>query len=328
MHQIRWHPLLGEWVIVASHRLGRTLLPPKEHCPFCPTKDPKKPTEVPEPDFEVVVFENRFPSLSERAKGPSVDKGVFKARKGLGICEVVLYTPQHEGALYDLPEEQVYKLVKVWTDRYAELGAKPFVKYVFIFENRGEAVGVTLHHPHGQIYAYPFIPPLIRREIQSMRRYWRRRGRCLLCEISEQEAQDGRRMVFENESFRAYVPFFARWTYEVHIVPKRHVTSMAELTEDEQFDLALALREMVWRYDNLFGFPLPYMMVMHQAPTDGRAHPYYHYHIEFYTPHRARDKLKFLAGSESGAGVFINDTAPEEKAQELREAGRKEGVGK
>ena len=325
MHQIRWHPLLGEWVIVASHRLDRTLLPPKELCPFCPTRDPSRPTEVPEPDFEIVVFENRFPSLSERAEGPPVRRGVFKARRGIGVCEVVLYTPQHEGALYDLPEEQVYKLVKVWTDRYLELGEKPFVKYVFIFENRGTAVGVTLHHPHGQIYAYPFIPPLIRREIENMRRHWRREGRCLVCDIVRQEMEEGERVVFENDSFVAFVPFFARWTYEVHIVPKRHVSHMAQFSDDEQFDLALALREMVLRYDNLFGFPLPYMMVMHQAPTDGRERPFFHYHIEFYTPHRARDKLKFLAGSESGAGVFINDAAPEDKARELREAGGKEG---
>ncbi len=327
MHQIRWHPLLGEWVIVASHRLDRTLHPPKELCPFCPTRDPRNPTEVPESDFEIVVFENKFPSLSERATGPPIRRGPFVARKGVGICEVVLYTPQHEGALYDLPEEQVYKLVKAWTDRYLELGSKPFVKYVFIFENRGTAVGVTLHHPHGQIYAYPFIPPLLKREIRHMRRHWREKGGCLVCEIARAEKEEGSRIVFENDSFLAYVPFFARWTYEVHVVPKRHVTNMAELTDEEQYDLALALREMVWRYDNLFGFPLPYMMVMHQAPTDGREHPYFHYHVEFYTPHRARDKLKFLAGSESGAGVFINDAAPEDKARELREVGRKRKGG-
>lgn len=312
---------MGEWVIVASHRLDRMLLPPKELCPFCPTKDPQRPTEVPEPDFEVVVFENRFPSLSEGAKGPPVKKEVLKARKGLGACEVVLYTSQHEGALYGLSQEQVYKLVKVWRDRYIELGSKPFVKYVFIFENRGEAVGVTLHHPHGQIYAYPFIPPLLRREIENMRRYWRREGSCLVCHIARQEMEE--RVVFENKSFAAFVPFFARWTYEVHIVPKRHVGSLAELSEEEQFDLALALREMVFCYDNLFGFPLPYMMVMHQAPTDGKERPFFHFHVEFYTPHRAKEKLKFLAGSESGAGVFVNDAAPEEKARELREAMRR-----
>jgi UDPglucose--hexose-1-phosphate uridylyltransferase len=193
-----------------------------------------------------------------------------------------------------------------------------FVKYVFIFENKGEAIGVTLHHPHGQIYAYPFVPPRILRELEQSKKHSDETNRCLLCDILNEEKSDGRRIVAENESFAAYIPFFARYPYETHIIAKRHLQDLTQLSKNEQTDLALILKQVLVAFDRLFDVSFPYMMVLHQQPTDGGDYNYYHFHIEFYPPMRSATKLKYLAGSETGAGMFINDTLAEEKAAELR----------
>jgi UDPglucose--hexose-1-phosphate uridylyltransferase len=216
------------------------------------------------------------------------------------------------------PVEQIYKLVRVWTDRFRELSALDFVKYVFIFENKGEAIGVTLHHPHGQIYAYPFVPPRIATELKESLQYQEKTGSCLICDIQVEERADGRRVVAENESFLAIVPFFARWPYETHLYSRRHFQALTDMTTDEQRDLAGLLKQILVAYDKLFASSFPYMMVMHQRPSDAGVYDAYHFHIEFYPPRRAADRLKYLAGSETGAGMFINDTLPEEKAEELR----------
>ena len=189
---------------------------------------------------------------------------------------------------------------------------------MFIFENKGEAIGVTLHHPHGQIYAYPFVPPLILQELSQARAHWDTRRECLLCDILRQERSDGRRMIVENRSFAAYIPFFARWPYEVHVVSNRHIQAITELTSGERRDLASLLKSLLVAYDRLFDISFPYMMVMHQRPTDGGDYEHYHFHIEFYPPLRSAHRLKYLAGSETGAGMFINDTLAEQKAAELR----------
>jgi UDPglucose--hexose-1-phosphate uridylyltransferase len=231
---------------------------------------------------------------------------------------VVLYSPNHNTTLAAEPVEKIDKLVRVWTDRFAELGAHDFVDYVFIFENKGEAIGVTLHHPHGQIYAYPFIPPRIARELEQSRAYHETAGRCLLCDMVAEERRDGRRVVAENSSFMACIPFFARWPYELHIYSLRHFQALTDMTRDEAADLAAMLKMVLVAFDRLFNISFPYMMVMHQRPVDGGAYDYYHFHIEFYPPLRAANRLKYLAGSETGAGMFINDTLPEQKAAELR----------
>ena len=320
MSELRWNPLLGEWVATATHRQDRTFLPPADFCPLCPTKPGGFPTEVPEASYDLVVFENRFPSFSMPPPEPALEGSeLYPVAPAGGVCEVVLYSAKHDTTLAEEPVEQIHKLVQVWADRTAELGARDDVKHVMPFENKGVQIGVTLHHPHGQIYGYPFIPPRIQRELDQSLAHWDRRGTCLVCDIRAEEKRDGRRVVCENESFTAYVPFFARWPYEVHIAAARHLGSLVELEAGETRDLAGVLKSILVAYDRLWGISMPYMMVVHQRPSDGRAHEHYHLHVELYPPLRTKDKLKYLAGSETGAGAFINDTLAEEKAAELRE---------
>ncbi|HEX8367978.1 MAG TPA: galactose-1-phosphate uridylyltransferase [Pyrinomonadaceae bacterium] len=319
MSELRWHPLLGEWVATATHRQDRTFLPPADFCPLCPTKPGGFPTEIPESSYDIAVFENRFPSLSPTPPEPAIEGDDFyPVQPSFGECEVVVYTPNHSSTLANEPVEQIYKLVQVWTDRFRDLSALEFVKYVFIFENKGEAIGVTLHHPHGQIYAYPFVPPRVLREIEQSKKHHAETGNCLLCDILKKEKADERRIVAENESFAAYIPFFARYPYELHISAKRHLLDLTEFTEREQIDLAEILKQILVAFDKLFNISFPYMMVLHQKPADGANYDFYHFHIEFYPPLRTATKLKYLAGSETGAGMFINDTLAEEKAAELR----------
>ncbi|MFN2454972.1 MAG: galactose-1-phosphate uridylyltransferase [Pyrinomonadaceae bacterium] len=319
MSELRWNPLLGEWVATATHRQDRTFLPPADHCPLDPTKPGGFPTEVPEPSYDIVIFENRFPSLRPDPPAPSVEgTDLYPVRPGQGVCEVIVYTERHNSTLAQERVEQIDKLVRVWTHRFAELEKLDFVDYVYIFENKGEAIGVTLHHPHGQIYGYPFIPPRIAQELAQTRQHWEERGRCLLCDIITEERRDARRIVAENESFIAYIPFFARWPYELHISASRHLQALTDLTRAEQRKLAEILKMLLVAFDKLFDLSFPYIMAMHQRPTDGKNHEHYHFHIEFYPPLRTATKLKYLAGSETGAGMFINDTLAEEKAAQLR----------
>lgn len=327
MSELRWNPQLGEWVVTAAHRQDRTFLPPRDFCPLCPTRPGGLETEIDRPDFEIVVFENRFPSLHREASEPAVaGSPLTPVRSAVGASEVVVYTPQHDGSLASASLERIERLVAVWAHRTLELGARPEVDYVFVFENKGEAIGVTLHHPHGQIYAYPFVPPLLAREVEHGRRHRSEAGSCLWCDLLQTDRTDGQRLVIDAEHWQASVPFFARWPYEVHISPRRHLGWLHELRRDEVADLAATLRQLLRAYDGLFGFSLPYVMAVHQRPTDGGEHDSYHLHLEFYPPNRTASKLKYLAGSEAGAGAFINDTLPEETAPALRalaaEAGR------
>jgi UDPglucose--hexose-1-phosphate uridylyltransferase len=271
---------------------------------------------------DVFVFTNRFPSLTPDPPPPTVGATtLYDVAPAVGACEVVVYSDQHDATLADLGVDRLERLVEVWAERYAELGARDEVQYVFIFENRGEAIGVTLHHPHGQIYAYPEIPPLPRRELDAARAS----GTCVVCEIVDAE-DGGARVVAANDSFLAFVPFAARLPYEVHITARRHVPSLLELTDVERRDLAAALDVVVHRYDALFGFPLPYVLSMHQRPTDGGDwDDVANLHIELTPINRTATKLKYLAGSELGAGAFVSDSTPEVMAGELRDAARRAG---
>lgn len=316
---MRWNPVLSEWVVTATHRQDRTFLPPAGYCPLCPTRAGGFPTEIPRENYDIVVFENKFPSL-RKDPAPPVVRGtdLFPVAPSQGVCEVVLYSSQHEGSLAEMPLAKVHELVRVWKDRYEELGGRPEIQYVFIFENKGEAIGVTIPHPHGQIYAFPFIPPKVEKEIESEQEHHQKTGRCLHCDIVTEELAEPARVVLENERFVAIVPFYARYPYEVHVYAKQHCPSMSEFSLEAELDLARILFLLLRKYDNLWGMSMPYMMVMHQRPTDGKTHPGSHFHIEFYPPHRTKEKLKYLAGCESGAGTFVNDTLPEETAAELR----------
>jgi UDPglucose--hexose-1-phosphate uridylyltransferase len=311
MPELRFDPLRGEWVAYASDRNDRTFLP-TDFCPLCPGGQ-RGDSEIPFEDFAVIVFENRFPAFGpDRVDGRPV-------RPPSTGCEVIVYTAQHELTLAELPRDRVKLLVDVWADRYRELGARPEVAYVFIFENKGREMGVTMSHPHGQIYALPFIPPVAQSELRTSRGHAVETGRCLHCAEIESEAA-GPRCLFDEVGMLAFVPRAARWPYEVHLYPHRHVASVADLDDGERWQLADALLRVSGNYDRHFGFSAPYVMAVHQAPTDGRAWPEAHLHFEFYPPHRRSDRLKQLAGVEIGVGTFVNDTEPEITAAELRRA--------
>jgi len=318
----RYDPVTGEWRMFAGHRQGRTFLPPEEFCPLCPTRPGHPPTEIPLPAFDVVVFENRFPALVRDPPEPAVNgSSIYAVAPSAGANEVVVYSDDHHLGLVDMDAARIARIVEVWADRYAELGGREEVAYVFIFENRGVAVGVTLHHPHGQIYAYPEIPPRPRRELDVALAHMAEHGTCVLCDVVVQEGADAVRVVARNGSFLAFVPFAARFPYEIHVASLRHVASILDLTDPERLALAGLIGNVLRGYDGLFDFPLPYVMSMHQAPTDDGDHEHVsHFHIEFTPLHRTAGKLKYLAGSELGAGAFINDTAPEDTAARLRAA--------
>ncbi|GAA3385290.1 galactose-1-phosphate uridylyltransferase [Cryptosporangium minutisporangium] len=314
----RWDALAGEWVVIAGHRQSRTFLPPTDQCPLCPTRDGHQ-TEIPASDYDVVVFENRFPSLSTAATGASslTGRGLFHTEPGHGRCEVVCFTSDHNGSFSQLPAARVRTVLDALADRTAALGRIEGVEYVFCFENRGEEIGVTLSHPHGQIYAYPFVPPRMERIRQSLRDYHETTGECLQCAQLAAEHADGARVVEKGTHFTAYVPFAARWPYEVMIVPHRHVPDLPALDEAERAELAELYPAVLRRFDGLFDTPAPYIAGWQQAPTR-QDRDQWHLSLQVFSIRRAPGKLKYLAGSESGAAVWINDIAPERAAAALR----------
>ena len=313
---LRWHPLRGEWVAYASHRQNRTFLPPAEYSPLAATTDEAHPTEVPAGRYEVAVFENLFPTLTMEAHDPP--QAIVPTREGVGACEVVVFTQDPGASLGSLPVWHIDLIFEVWADRYRELGRREAIQYVYPFENRGVEVGVTLHHPHGQIYAYPFIPPIAAAELARQRRHLDEHGSGLLHDLLEQEVADDRRLLYLSNQAIALVPVCARYSYEVWVAPRRAVASVADLAADERREMARALKTVLMKFDAMWGRPFPYILVFHQAPTDGAPHPEAHLHIEIYPAYRMPGRLKYLAGSEVGAGVFTADTLPEEKARELQ----------
>jgi UDPglucose--hexose-1-phosphate uridylyltransferase len=313
---IRWHPLRGEWVVYAVRRQHRTFLPEGQDNPLAPIRDATRPTELPRGDYEVAVFDNLFPALSQTAHDPPAL--AVSTRPGLGNCEVVVFTQDSTTSLGALPLSRIELILEVWAERYQVLGAHPDVQYVFPFENRGVEVGVTLHHPHGQIYAYPFVPPIPARELALERAHLEQSRRGLLETLIEGELSERRRLIYEGSEAVAFVPLVARYAYEVWIAPRRRVPSLATMDRSLCADLARALKTVLMKYDALWQRPFPYVLVTHQAPTDGLAHPEAHLHFEFYPPYRMKDRLKYLAGSELGAGVFTADTDPNESAAQLQ----------
>jgi UDPglucose--hexose-1-phosphate uridylyltransferase len=315
--EVRYDPVQDEWVAVASHRQTRTHLPPPDECPLCPST-PERHTEIPSPDYDVVVFENRFPSFAPgRPAPPSGD--LLAIGPGVGRCEVVCFTADHRSSFAALPPARVRTVLAAWIDRTTELGAVPGVEQVFCFENRGEEIGVTLAHPHGQIYGYPFVPPRTRRALESARRYRHRTTRNLFADLLAAEAADGRRIVARGEHWTAFVPAAARWPFEVHLYPHRQVPDLPALAEAEKAEFATMYPDLLRRFDALFGRPMPYIAAWHQAPVHSDRDLAY-LHLELFSIRRSPEKLKYLAGSESGMGVFINDIPPERAAELLRGA--------
>jgi UDPglucose--hexose-1-phosphate uridylyltransferase len=317
--EVRYDALLDEWVTIASHRQDRTHLPPADECPLCPSRGGRS-TEVPADDYDVVAFENRFPSFASATDpGPVVPDGLSARGPGVGRCEVVCFTSDHEAPVATLPVEHVRLLVDAWADRTEVLGALPHVEQVFCFENRGEEIGVTLGHPHGQVYAYPFVAPRTRQMLESARAHRERTWRNLFADVLAAELADGSRVVHETEHWVAFVPAAARWPVEVHLYPRRLVPDLPALSDAERTDLAAAYRRLLKILDCLYDAQLPYIAAWHQAPArvdrDLAC-----LHLELFSVKRAAQKLKYLAGSESGMGAWINDVTPEQIADRLRAA--------
>lgn len=317
MAELRYDPLTNDWIMIASHRQNRPQMP-KDWCPFCPGSG-----KVPD-DFDVLEYDNDFPALSQNPPVPDdVAAGPYKTAPCHGKCEVILYSKEHTVTLPELPLPHVRKLVDLWCERHNIISADEKIKYVFIFENRGEVVGVTMPHPHGQIYGYPFIPKKLELECASMKKHKKETGKCLICDMLETELSEKKRIIFENEDFVVFIPFFSAYPYGLYIVSKAHKQYITEFTEREKDNLAAAIKNAAGTLDSLFDYTFPYMMCMHQAPVNSGDVSDFHFHIEFYPPMRSRDKQKFNASSETGAWAHCNPTCPEEKAEELRAAYKK-----
>ena len=312
MSELRWDPLRGEWIVTATHRMRRPQMP-EDWCPFCPGSG-----RVPDA-YDVYLYRNDFPSFDTPPPPMSVlPNDIWRSQPSWGACDVVLYHPDHNRDFLDIDMDHLVKLAELWRNRYLELFQSKKVKYVLIFENHGEEIGVTIPHPHGQIYAFPLVPPLPATEMRRARSHKRRTGRCLHCHLLNEETRDGRRIVFDDGEWLAFVPFAARWPYEVHLYPKRCVGHLGDLSLPELRSMVAAIRRVLLTYQNYYERRFPYMMLFHQAPVTGRVGKGTHLHIEFCPIRRSRDKLKYRAGCETGAGLFINDSYPEEKAAELR----------
>jgi UDPglucose--hexose-1-phosphate uridylyltransferase len=352
---LRWDPLAGEWVVIAEQRQDRTFLPPADACPLDPSA-PGRPTEIPASSYDVVVFENRFPSLSGAEPsqrppsalppgGPGAD--LFALRPGYGRCEVVCFTADHDASFADLTPARVRTVLEAWADRTAALSAIDGIEQVFCFENRGEEIGVTLHHPHGQIYGYPFVTPRTARLLEQAGRYAERTGGNLFDDLLAGEQASGSRVIARNAYWTAFVPAAARWPYEILLFPAERVPDLTLLADPVRAAFCPIYLDVLRRLDGLFGSRAPYIAAWHQAPglagsaggvpggvragggPGAIAHENpapgladradFALHLQVMSVRRAPGKLKYLAGSESGMGVWINDIVPETAARRLRE---------
>ncbi|MGH3980885.1 MAG: galactose-1-phosphate uridylyltransferase [Pseudonocardiaceae bacterium] len=321
---IRFDVLTGEWVTIAAHRMDRTHLPPSDACPLCPTRAGRPTSEIPADGYDVAVFENRFPSFAQCAAPvpPLVDgTALWPQAPATGRCEVICFTSDHDASFASLDARRARTVIEAWADRTAELSALGGVAQVFVFENRGEEIGVTLHHPHGQIYGYPFVTP---RTGTLLARAAAHPGGDLLGDVLAAERRTGSRVVLDGERWTAFVPAAARWPVEVHLVPHRAVPDLAALDGAEREELAVRYLDLLRRVEAFFGNggdagPVPYIAGWQQAPVgDGRE--LVRLHLQLFSLRRAPGKLKYLAGSESAAGAWINDATPERIAQQLRNA--------
>jgi UDPglucose--hexose-1-phosphate uridylyltransferase len=311
--QLRFDQTTGQWVIIAARRQDRTYKPPPDQCPLCPGPTGLT-SEVPAPDYDVVVFENRFPSLSGAGAVASVPDG-FVPMPGVGRCEVICFSSNHTGSFCELSQPHARLIVDAWRDRTAALLAMPGVEQVFCFENRGEEIGVTLAHPHGQIYGYPFLTPRTAAMMEQARKH---RGGNLFADLMASEIADGSRIVARTDLFTAFVPFAARWPVEVHIYPNRFVHNLIDLSDDELDDFAQIYLDVLRRFDRMYSGPLPYISALHQyADTDALREGYFH--VELMSIRRSAAALKYLAASESAMDAFITDVVPEAVAERLRD---------
>ena len=329
----RWHPLRREWVVISAHRnsrpwSGETVETAEGRLPrwvpdcyLCPRN--VRISGSRNPDYPgVFVFDNDHPCVGPEAP-TALERpaGIYRNRPADGRSRVLCYTPRHDLTLAELAHAEVRALLTALQEQYRELGALPGVRHVLMFENKGEVVGVSNPHPHCQIYATNFVFRTIEVEAEASAAHLDRHGRVLFQDIIAAEEQDGRRMLVSRDAALSFVPYFARYPYETFVAPRATRPSIADLPAAELDDFASVLRETLVRMDNLWRAPFPYVMVFHQAPTDGQQHAGFHFHVEIHPPLRRPGLLKYLAGPEIGGGNFLNDAAPEDKAAELRAAG-------
>jgi UDPglucose--hexose-1-phosphate uridylyltransferase len=317
--EMRLDSLTGDWISVAAARHNRAFLPPAHLCPLCPSND-ENLSEIPD-IFDVAVFENKSPSFGpDLAEVDDEQYGVVPGlklgttRASIGRCEVVVFSPAHLGSLADQTVLRVRTIIDAWADRTAELSALPGVRQVFPFENRGPEIGVTLHHPHGQIYSYPYVTPRTQKVLSSIEQY----GPSLFADTLAFE-QTGERVLIGGEYFTAYVPFAGRWPIEIHLLPHRHVQNLAQLDDKERDELASIYSKLLKALDTVYETPTPYISAWHQAPLVSGGENV-RLQLQITSPRRAADKLKYLAGSESAMGAFIADFPPETTAEMLRAA--------
>jgi len=318
---MRQDVLTGDWVSIAAARQNRVFLPPADQDPLAP-QSPANPSEVPS-RYDVAVFENRSPSFgpdlagvvnSPRGLDDLAELGLGRTRTSVGRCEVVCFSPETSGSLAGQTVSRLRTVVEAWADRTAALSGLPGIEQVFPFENRGQEIGVTLHHPHGQIYAYPYVTPRTKTMLDAVART----APDLFARILDFE-RAGERIVLAGEHWTAYVPFAARWPIEVHLMPHRHIPDLAATSEAERDELAVLYRRLLRGVDALYDTPTPYIAAWHQAPVNlGR--DALRLHLQLTSPRRAVDKLKYLAGSEAAMGAWIGDVVPEQVAARLREA--------
>jgi UDPglucose--hexose-1-phosphate uridylyltransferase len=304
--------MLGEWIIVTPARADRPFQEGAAKCPFCPE------SEDVSGDWHVLTLDNKFPSLDPQVGSVPLDENYVMEAPAYGFCKVIVLSPKHDEQIESMNDEQIERVFREYLTVFKELDQERGIEYVYEFENRGEAIGVSLNHPHAQIYALPFIPPRIKRELEQSKKMWESEKKCLVCQILKNELKAvTRRVIAENDDFVSFVPHFARLPYEVHIYPRKHVGSLMEL-EDKLLELGQMVRDVIQRYSKVFD-EVAYVMAFHTRPSTGD-HPYWHFHIELYPPWRDRTRMKFLAGVETGIAVFTNDSCPEDIAEQLREA--------
>ena len=336
--QMRRDPLTGDWIPMATARMNRpiTIGPGATATgnPLAARKpgDPYQGGEVPDTDYNVVVFENRFPSMVQVPGVPNEtvevdDDPLWLQRPASGRCEVICFDPNEHGLPADLPVERLRTVVEAWAFRTAELSAIDGLEQIYVFENHGQEIGVSLAHPHGQIYAYPFIAPKLEQELKHTEAYHERTGGNLLADIMRAEIDAGERVIMRNGSWVAYVPAAARWPLEVHVQPLRDVRTLDELDDHERWDLAQMYSQLLKRGNMFFdtgdgkGMDLPYIAAWHQAPVHDPRGGHYRLNLQFFSFRRAANKIKYLAGSESGMAAWVSDTTPELIAQRFHELG-------
>lgn len=320
MAELRYNPLLDDWTMVSADRSKRPDMP-KDFCPFCPDSG-KVPT-----DYDVLKYDNDFPILSQNPPQPDeVGSDFYKTDYSYGKCEVILYSPDHDGKFYDLSQAHIEKLVRLWQERFEDLNTDEKIKYIMPFENKGKEVGTTMIHPHGQIYAYAKMPLRLKLELKNSMDYFKETGENIFDRLIKEERAFKERIIFENDSFIVFLPFFANYPFETYIVAKDKISSFSDFTDKTVSDFAKTLKELTKAFDYVYNKPFPYMMAIYQEPVNSPeyagAHDFYRFNVKFFPPLRGENSIKYNASSETAAWVHGNPRRVEETAEELRRAYR------